>query len=288
MGYESDDIVVITHIDDIAMSHAANVAAFECLDFGIAKCGAVISVSGWLMEAAYICRENKKYDIGVHLTLTSEYNTYRWHPLSTSDINSGLLDSEGYLWRTTEEAVNNATPGAAELEMKAQIEIAIQNGIDVTHIDSHMGTVIMPKFVQSYINLSREYNIPAFIPRLSKADLIGLGYANLEKIVEKMINDLEKANVPLIDHLKSGTLEFQEDKIKFYCDLFSSLKPGLTHLLFHPAKMSPELRALKHTPVERNQDYEAFTNNELKNYVESLDIHLIGYKDLRKFIRETT
>ena len=98
MGYEADDIVVITHIDDIAMSHAANVASFECLDFGIAKCGAVISVSGWLMEAANICRENKKYDIGVHLTLTSEYDAYRWRPLSTTNFDSGLLDAEGYLW----------------------------------------------------------------------------------------------------------------------------------------------------------------------------------------------
>jgi predicted glycoside hydrolase/deacetylase ChbG (UPF0249 family) len=286
MGYEADDIVVITHIDDMAMSHAANVASFECLDFDIAKCGSVISVSGWLMEVATICKENKNYDVGVHLTLTSEYNTYRWRPLSTTDIASGLLDSEGYLWKTSEEARKSVNPKAAELEMKAQIDIALENGIDVSHIDCHMGTVIFPKFVQSYLNLAKEYRLPAFLPRVTKAQLIELGFGDLEAFVNKMMENLEKDNFPIIDYLRAGPLEFKENKIKFYCDLFKSLQPGLTHMLFHPAKMSSELRALKHTPVERNQDYEAFTSQELKNYVESLDIHLIGYKELRKFFRE--
>jgi len=287
MGYEAEDIVVITHIDDIAMSHAANIASFECLDFGIAKCGSVISVSGWLMEAVKIYQENKKYDVGVHLTLTSEYNTYRWRPLSTVDQKSGLFDSEGYLWKTFQEATSNVRRKAAELEMKAQLDIALENGIDVTHIDSHMGTVIFPKFLQSYLNLSKEYRIPAFLPRVSKKQLDELGFGNLEPFFNKMMNDLEKDNFPIIDHLISGPLEFKDDKIKFYCDMFNSLEPGLTHMLFHPAKMSPELNALNHTPVERNQDYEAFTSLQLKKHAESLDIHLIGYEDIRKFIRET-
>ena len=287
MGYEAEDIVVITHIDDIATSHAANVATFECLDFGIAKCGSVISVSGWLMEVANICKENKKYDVGVHLTFTSEYSTYRWRALSTVDRESGLFDSEGYLWKSSQDATNNIKPKAAELEMQAQIDIALENGIDVSHIDSHMGTVFFPKFLQSYLNLSKEYKIPVFLPRVSKAQLTVLGRGNLETFATKLMDSLEKENFPLIDHLRAGPLEFQEDKIKFYSDLFSSLKPGLTHLLIHPAKLSPELKALKHTHVARNQDYEAFTSKKLKDYVDSLDIHLIGYRDIRKFIRET-
>ncbi|KKN58057.1 hypothetical protein LCGC14_0555730 [marine sediment metagenome] len=278
MGYEADDIVVITHIDDIASSHSANVASFECLDFGVAKCGSIISVSSWLMEAAKIYEKNKFYDLGVHLTLTSEYDTYRWRPLSTSNKDSGLFDSEGYLWKTFQEATTKVKPKAAELEMEAQIDIAINNGIDITHIDTHMGAVLSPRFIQSYLNLSKEYRIPAFFPRVPKKQL--------NKLI--IMNDLEKDNYPFIDHLRFGPLEFKDDKIKFYCNLFNSLKPGLTHLLFHPAKLSPELKAIKHTPIERNQDYEAFTSLRLKNYVESLDIHLIGYKDIRKFIRESS
>lgn len=277
MGYEADDKVVITHIDDIASSHSANVASFECLDFGVAKCGSIISVSSWLMEVAKIFKQNKDYDLGVHLTLTSEYDTYRWRPLSTNDQDSGLFDTEGYLWRTSQEATAKIKPHTAELEMRAQIDIAINNGIDITHIDSHMGTVLFPKYIQNYLNLSKEYRIPAFFPRVPKKQL--------NKFI--IMNDIEIDNYPFIDHLRFGSLELEDDKIKFYCDMINSLKPGLTHFLFHPAKLSPELKAIKHTPVERNQDYEAFTNLSLKNYVESLDIHLIGYRDIRKFIRES-
>lgn len=277
MGYEVDDIVVITHIDDIASSHSANVASFECLDFGVAKCGSIISVSSWLMEVTKIYKQNKDYDLGVHLTLTSEYDTYRWRPLNTSNQDSGLFDSEGYLWRTSQEAIANAKSNAVELEMRAQIDTVINNGIDITHIDTHMGTVISPKFIRSYLNLSKEYRIPAFFPRVPKKQL--------EKFIS--MNDIESEKYPFIDHLRFGSLEYEEDKIKFYCDMFNSLKPGLTHLLFHPAKLSPELKAIGHTPDERNQDYEAFTSQRLKDYVESLDIHLIGYRDIRKFIRES-
>ncbi|MHA2281418.1 MAG: polysaccharide deacetylase family protein [Promethearchaeota archaeon] len=287
MGYEAKDIVVITHIDDMAMSHSANMASFECLDFGIAKCGSAITVSGWLMEVAKICQENKKYDVGVHLTMTSEYDTYRWRPLSTTDQESGLFDSEGYLWKASQDAVYNVKPKAAELEMQAQIDIALENGIDVSHIDNHMGTVFFPKYLQSYLKLSKEYQIPAFLPKVSKAQLTLLGRGNLETFANKLMDNLEKENFPLVDHLKAAPLEIQEDKIKFYSDMFSSLKSGLTHLLIHPAKLSPELKALKHTHVARNQDYEAFTSQELKEHVGSLDIHLIGYRDIRKFIRET-
>lgn len=288
MGYEAEDIVVITHIDDIAMSHAANVASFECLDFGIAKCGSALTVSGWLMELANKCKENKNYDVGVHLTFTSEYSTYRWRPLSTIERESGLFDSEGYLWKASQDATNNVKPKAAKLEMQAQIDIALENGIDVSHIDSHMGTVFFPKFLQSYLDLSKKYKIPAFLPRVSKAQLMVLGRRNLETFAKKLMKSLEKENFPLVDHLRAAPLEVQEDKIKFYSELFSSLKPGLTHLLIHPAKLSSELKALKHTHVERNQDYEAFTSQELKEHVESLDLHLIGYRDIRKFIRETS
>ncbi len=215
--------------------------------------------------------------MGVHLTLTSEYDTYRWRPLSTNDQDSGLFDTEGYLWKTSQEAIAKIKPHTAELEMRAQIDIAINNGIDITHIDSHMGTVLFPKYIQNYLNLSKEYRIPAFFPHVPKKQL--------NKFI--IMNDIEINNYPFIDHLRFGSLELEDDKIKFYCDMINSLKPGLTHLLFHPAKLSPELKDIKHTPVERNQDYEVFTNLNLKNYVESLDIHLIGYRDIRKFIRES-
>lgn len=149
-----------------------------------------------------------------------------------------------------------------------------------------MGIVITPKFIKNYLNLAKIYKIPAFVPKVNKEQLIELGFGQFAEFYLNQINELVKEDFPLIDHFLSGSLEFIDDKVQFYIDIFTSLKPGLKHLLFHPAKMSPELQALRHTPVECNQDYEAFTSKKLKEHTDSLNIHLIGYKDIRKYFRE--
>jgi len=146
LGFETTDKVVIFHIDDVGFSHSSNLASFECLDFGVASCGSVIVPAPWFLETASICRSKPQYDIGVHLTLTCEYDLYRWRALSSVDPDSGLLDSEKSLWRTTEEAIKNVKPKAAEAEMRIQVQTALDSGIDITHIDTHMGTVMSPNF----------------------------------------------------------------------------------------------------------------------------------------------
>ena len=93
LGFKASDKVVIFHIDDMGFSHASNVASFECLDYGIASCGSVLVPAAWFLEVASICRKNPIYDVGVHLTLTCEYDLYRWSALSSVDRETGLLDS---------------------------------------------------------------------------------------------------------------------------------------------------------------------------------------------------
>ncbi len=286
LGYEATDKVVIFHIDDIGFSHASNLAAFECLDFGVASCGSIITPAPWFLEVASIYKNNPKYDLGVHLTLTCEYDLYRWRALSTVDPKTGLLDSENSLWRTTEEAIINVTTEAAEIELRSQIQLALDNGIDVTHIDSHMETVANPKFIRSYLKLAQEFEIPGFFPRVTRQELIDRGLEDYISIYEKMLSAIEARGFPLIDHMITHTGGEQVDKIEYYCKLFAEIKPGLTHFLFHPAKMSPELIAI--TPESatwRNQDYEAFIDSQIKACVEAQDIKVIGYRTLRDFFR---
>jgi predicted glycoside hydrolase/deacetylase ChbG (UPF0249 family) len=285
LGYEATDKVVIFHIDDIGFSHASNAASFECLDFGIASCGSIITPAPWFLEVASIYKNNLKYDLGVHLTLTCEYDLYRWRAVSSVDPKTGLLDSESCLWRTTEEAITNVKPEAAEIEMRSQIQLALDNRIDITHIDTHMGTIVHPKFIRSYLNLAKEFEIPGFFPKISKEELVARGLKDYVKIYEKFLSIIEAEGFPLLDHIIIDTGGEQPDKIDYYCKLISKIEPGLTHFLFHPAKMSPELRAI--TPdsaIWRNQDYEAFTNMRLKEYIEQNDLKIIGYKELRDLI----
>ena len=286
LGYEADDKVVIFHIDDMGFSHAGNIASFECLDFGVASCGSVIVPAPWFLETASICKKNPKYDVGVHLTFTCEYDLYRWRALSTVDPKSGLLDSEGCLWRTTEEAVANVTHKAAEVEMRAQIQRAIDNGIDVTHIDTHMGTVADPKFIPIYLQMAREFNLPLFLPRVNREFLVQMGFGDNVEPMLAMFKKLEDSGIPMLDQIIIDTLNDSSDKTEYYHERFKEIKPGLTHLLFHPAKMSPELQAI--TPDDckfRDLDYQAFTDPRMKEFVKEFDLKIIGYREIRDILR---
>ncbi|MHA1671336.1 MAG: polysaccharide deacetylase family protein [Promethearchaeota archaeon] len=282
LGYRPSDKVVIFHIDDMGFSHSANLGAFECLDFGLASCGSIITTAPWFLEAASLYKKNPKYDIGVHLTLTCEYDLYRWRALSSVDPATGLLDSEKSLWRTMEEAIQNITPSAAESEMRMQIQRAIDAGINITHIDSHMGSVMDPKFIMIYLKLAREFKVAPFLPRVSEEELVTIGLGDKVDLYMKLFTNLEESGVPILDHLVIDTLGPQTNKIKYYCRRFSKIEPGLTHFLFHPAKMSPELQAITPDSASwRNKDYEAFTNLRLKGCAEENDLHVIGYREIR-------
>ncbi len=284
MGYGANERVLITHIDDMGFCHAANMASFECLDSGAASCGSVIVNAPWFLEAAAICRENPDYDVGVHLTLTAEYDAYRWPALSSRDRNTGLLDDEGYLWHTREDAIRHVTVDAAEAEMRAQIDTALAAGIDVTHIDTHMGSVVHPKFLGSYLALAREYGIPAFLPNLTIDRLRALQEGEMAEQYREVLAGVDPETIPTLDEIIIDTLIDLDDKKAFYRELIDAIRPGLTHLLFHAAKDGEELSAICDTHASRHADYLAFSDPDLKRYIEDAGIILIGYRELKAYL----
>ncbi len=281
MGYDEQDRVLITHIDDMGFCHAANAASFECLRSGAASCASVIVTAPWFMEAARIVAENPQFDVGVHLTLTCEYPTFRWPALSSRDPSSGLIDAEGYMWHTREDAVRHVKEDAAEAEMREQIDRALAAGIDVTHIDTHMGSVVHPKFLRIYLKLASEYGIPAFLPNITRDRLQALREDEMASDYLEVLDKVDTDSVPTLDEIIIDTLIDLDDKKSFYRELIDGIKPGLTHLLFHPAKNGEELKAIAHTFASRNADYEAFSDPDLKAYIKAAGIKHIGYRELR-------
>lgn len=281
MGFGPDDRVLITHIDDMGFCHASNVATEECLLSGSASCASIIVNAPWFLEAAHIAKEHPAFDIGVHLTLTAEYPMFRWPALSSRDPATGLLDDEGYLWHTREDAVRNVTTAAAEAEMRAQIDAALEAGVDVTHIDTHMGTVVHPRFLGSYLKLAGEYGVPAFLPRVTRERLESLRMAEMAEDYLEVIENIQADAVPTLDEIIIDTLIDLQDKRAFYRDLISGIRPGLTHLLFHPAMDGEELRAIADTFESRHADYIAWSEPDLKHFIEDAGIKHIGYRDLK-------
>ncbi|MBT6792611.1 MAG: ChbG/HpnK family deacetylase [Gammaproteobacteria bacterium] len=281
MGYGPDDRVLILHIDDMGFCHAANAASLECLTEGSATCASILVNGPWFQEAVQMAKANPQLDLGVHLTLTAEYPTYRWPALSSRDPETGLLDADGYLWATREDAVRKVSVAAAEGEMRAQIDGALAAGIDVTHIDTHMGSVVHPKFLGSYLRLAHEYGVPAFLPRITRDRLQALGEGDMADEFLQVLAMIGTDQVPTLDDIIIETLVPKTSKHDFYRDLIKGVQPGLTHLLFHPAVAGAELEAIADTHASRHADYEAFLDRSLRDFAESLGIHLVGYRDLK-------
>jgi len=286
LGYSDTDRLVILHTDDIGMCHASVQAFKDLWAFGTITSGAVMVPCPWFPATAQMCRENPEMDMGVHATLNSEWESYRWGPVSTRDQASGLMDAQGYFHQWNEAVYQNARPEAVTIEVNAQLEKALAAGIDVTHVDSHMGTIINPIFVQSYIQAAASRLLPNMLPRISArgVEMMGIEADELQAYAPIM-EQLEQQGIPMLDGLFSMPLEHADDHIGVAKKLLSELPFGITHFIFHPSVDTPELRAVCPDWPARVANYNAFMSDDLKKFIESENIIPIGYRQLRNTMR---
>jgi hypothetical protein len=289
LGYERQERVLIIHADDVGVSHAGNQAAFEGMASGSITCGSILVPCPWFPEAAQRCREHPEADLGVHLTLTCEYPQYRWRALTGREAAAGLYDEQGYMWLTAAEAQAHVSPEEAEREMRAQVETALAAGIDVTHLDTHMGTVLHPKFLGIYVSLGLEYRLPLFLVRPDRALLERRGLESLWNLIEPQLLRVDEAGMPILDEIVFETLDHpKETKEGYYRQLFADLKPGVTHFIIHPARGSDEMAAIAEDAASRARDYELFRDGSMREYLSGLGVRVIGYREIRDALRRGT
>ena len=283
LGFADGDRVVIIHADDIGMCQATLTAFYELVDFGLVSCGAVMVPCPWFPQVATYCRQHPGIDLGAHLTLTSEWEGYRWGPISTRDPASGLLDDDGYFHHRSEQVQEHVAAEVAQRELEAQIARALAAGIDLTHMDTHMGAVAHAKFVAVYIPLALRYRLPPLMFRFDEAGWRKIGLdGETATLAVQLVRELEAQGVPLLDNMVALPLETEpRDRVALAKEALGSLPPGLTHFIIHPAQDTPELRAITSSWQSRVADYQAFTSRELVDHVKSEGLQVIGYRSLQ-------
>jgi predicted glycoside hydrolase/deacetylase ChbG (UPF0249 family) len=289
LGFSDNDRLVIIHTDDIGMCHASVQAFKDLWKFGTITSGATMVPCPWFPAVAQMCRENPEIDMGVHATLNAEWESYRWGPISTRDPESGLLDADGYFNQWHPAVYNNATPEAVEREVNAQIERALAAKIDVTHVDSHMGTIMNPKFIQSYIQAGASRLLPNMLPRTDAQGMDIMGLSPEEKrLYEPLMRQFENMGIPMMNGLVGLPLD-QPDRdrqMEIARDLLGNLPVGITHFIFHPSIDTAELRSIAPDWESRVTNYNIFMSDELKKFIEDEDIQLIGYRQIRDAMRK--
>ena len=162
----------------------------------------------------------------MHLTLTSEWDTCRWAPISTVSRASGLIDHDGYFWRDLASLRHHLVPEAAEAELRAQIERAIAGGLKPTHVDAHMAGAMLPELLEAHVRLAREFGLFPVLPR-------SIAWAPDPGCYREAIAALDEAGAPVVDHCR-GTLAVASERLEAgWRDLVAGLPPGTTHLALH-------------------------------------------------------
>jgi len=258
--------------DDIGSTHAANLGCIRSYREGIVRSVEVMVPCAWFPEAVELLRENPGLDVGVHITLTSEWERIKWRPISHAP---GLSDEDGYfyptIWANENFPEDRTLSGSdwtlqeIEAEMRAQIELAMKHIPQVTHLSCHMSCSSLNKEVGNLYNrLAEEYGL-----QIRTRD-----YGVLSFPLE------EKGNT-------------REERIRNFIRALESLEAGKTYLFIeHPAILSEEMSAVGHVGYEevnedRNLVTEVFTCEEIKQVIRERNIRLISYAELQALNHET-
>jgi len=283
LGYGPDDKVLIVHADDIGMSHSVNVATIEAFKKGLVTSGSVMVPCPWFPEIAAYAKEHPELDLGLHLTLTSEWKYLRWRPVASPEKVKGLLDEEGFMWRSERQTATKATPLEVETELRAQIQRALQFGLKPTHLDTHMGALYTRKdFFDVYTKLGKEYGIPVMVMRPTP-EIIAYGKQTGLPITEDLLKKVEADGFVMLDRLVTGVAgkNFTERK-QAYKNLLRNLKPGVTMLIVHLGMNDPELKATTNSWEERYGDFLSFTDPEIEALIKELGVKLTTWREMGK------
>jgi chitin disaccharide deacetylase len=277
LGYPRDSKLLIVHADDLAVAHSEDVASFDALDKHAASSASIMVPCPWLTEVAAYAKAHPETDLGLHLTVTSEWKTYRWGPVESKDKVPSLLDSEGYLWADNDPATKHIKAEEAEREIRAQIEKAMSMGIHPTHVDSHMGEFFArPDLFAVYLKVVHEYKLPflaALLPDTPK-----------ELSSQLLPDDI------LLDNVVMASPNVLAGEWKnFYLTALKNLKPGLTELIVHLAHDDLEMQAITidhpdYGAAWRQRDYDAITSPEFKKALLDNHVILIHWSDIKKLL----
>ena len=278
LGYPAESKLLIIHADDLAVAHSVNSASFEALAKNSVTSASIMVPCPWLTEVAEYAKSHPEADLGLHLTLTSEWKTYRWGSVAPSDKVPGLLGPDGTMWSDTPLVGQHAKPDEAEREIRAQIERAMALGIHPTHLDTHMGSVLAsPEIFAVYVKLAHEFHLPFLAVRMPGA--------------ERLLGSLSEKDIVLDSLLIASPTVHVDQWQEFYLNAVRNLKPGLTEMIVHLGHDDAELQAITvdhpdYGSAWRQRDYNVVTSPEFQKALQDNQVILVKWKDLQKLINQ--
>ena len=277
LGHPANSKLLILHADDLGAAHSVNAASFDALDKGAISSASVMIPTPWIAEVAAYARTHPNADLGLHLTLNAEWETYKWGSVESKDRVPSLLDSAGVFPNETAPVAARAKADEVERELRAQVDRALALGIRPTHLDSHMGALFTtPELIGTYIKVARAYRLPFLALR-------GDPRSPTPFLTDKDV---------ILDAVVIAGPEVPREQWKdFYLKAIAGLKPGLTEMIVHLGYDDAELRAVtvNHEPYGsawRQRDYDVVMSPEFKKALKDNKVILVTWRDLQKLVQQ--
>ncbi|MCW5515211.1 polysaccharide deacetylase family protein [Muriicola sp. Z0-33] len=276
LGYDADAKLLIIHADDLGVTHSENAASIKSLANGPVNSASIMVPCPWFEEIAAYARKNKSTDLGLHLTLNSEWKHYKWGPVSSLDKVSSLVNKNGYFYALVDSLVTSGVADEVEYELRNQVKKAYKAGIDVTHLDAHMGAAVStPDFTAAYMKVAAEFRLPVLLD------------SRIYSIEHPQIKELLTENTAVVDAIYSASPgDFQKGMDQYYTSVLEKLQSGLNCLLIHLAYDDAEMKAvtIDHPgwgAAWRQADYDFFNSPECAKILKEQNIILVSWRSIR-------
>jgi len=275
LGYEAGTRLLIVHADDIGLAQSVNDATEKAFASGGISSGSIMVPCPWFIDFADYFSNHPDLDVGIHITMTSEWDYYKFGGVLPSTEIPSLLDENGFFYPTTEEFGLHVDPAEAEKEIRAQIERAISYGIKPTHLDTHMGSVLArPELIHTYLKLGQEYKIPVFIPRM-------LLFSFPEEQREQIKKEFVLVDQYFMLDLEGPDASWEEE----YGKIIEKVGPGLNVIIVHLAHDNAEMQAItvNHPAFGatwREKDLNYVMSQEYRDLLKENHIRLVTWKEI--------
>lgn len=276
LGHPKEAKLLIIHADDLGVAHSENLASIKALEESPVNSASIMAPCPWFPEITAYAKEHSTLDFGLHLTLTSEWKYYKWGPVTSRDSVASLVDDNGYFHSLVPTFASRAKVLEVEIELRNQIKMAYRNGIDLTHLDAHMGAAVStPEFTAVYLKMGKEFNLPVLLD------------SRIYQMDNPKIKELLDDNAVVMDHIYTIVPEqFARGTANYYTELLNSLEPGISSLLIHLAYDDSEMKGVTVDHPDwgatwRQADFDFFTGDECERLLKENNIVLVTWRELR-------